>query len=63
MGRGDFLAVAEGDLVHFQAAFVSPKDIQKVVIGLAQNEMVVTGYGVGTSTPINAALGAVWGRR
>ena len=57
MGRGDFLAVAEGQLSHFQAAFVSPEEIQEAAIGLAQNEMVVTGYGVGVGTPVNMAFG------
>ena len=31
MGRGDFLAVAEGRLIRFQAAHVSPEEIQGVV--------------------------------
>jgi S-DNA-T family DNA segregation ATPase FtsK/SpoIIIE len=31
MGRGDFLAVAEGRVTRLQAAHVSPKEIQEVV--------------------------------
>jgi S-DNA-T family DNA segregation ATPase FtsK/SpoIIIE len=31
MGRGDFLAVAEGRVIRFQAAHVSPAEIQEVV--------------------------------
>jgi S-DNA-T family DNA segregation ATPase FtsK/SpoIIIE len=36
-GRGDFLAVAEGRLIRFQAAHVSPEEIREVVRHLAQN--------------------------
>jgi S-DNA-T family DNA segregation ATPase FtsK/SpoIIIE len=38
MGRGDFLAVAEGRVLRFQAAHVSPKEIRQVVAHLAQEE-------------------------
>jgi S-DNA-T family DNA segregation ATPase FtsK/SpoIIIE len=31
LGRGDFLAVAEGRLTRFQAAHVSPEEIREVV--------------------------------
>jgi S-DNA-T family DNA segregation ATPase FtsK/SpoIIIE len=41
MGRGDFLAVAEGRVVRFQAAYVSPEEIQEVVTYLAQGETLV----------------------
>jgi S-DNA-T family DNA segregation ATPase FtsK/SpoIIIE len=34
MGRGDFLAVAEGRVIRFQAAHVSPAEIQEVVEGM-----------------------------
>lgn len=34
MGRGDFLAVAEGRVIRFQAAHVSPDEIRNVVMGL-----------------------------
>jgi S-DNA-T family DNA segregation ATPase FtsK/SpoIIIE len=34
MGRGDFLAVAEGRVIRFQAAHISPDEIQKVVAGI-----------------------------
>jgi len=34
MGRGDFLAVAEGRVIRFQAAHISPAEIQEVVAGM-----------------------------
>jgi hypothetical protein len=34
MGRGDFLAVAEGRVTRFQAAHVSPREIREVVTGI-----------------------------
>ncbi|MCP4538041.1 MAG: DNA translocase FtsK [Chloroflexi bacterium] len=37
MGRGDFLAVAEGRVMRFQAAHVSPTEIRDVVIGLGNS--------------------------
>jgi hypothetical protein len=40
MERGDFLAVAEGRVMHFQAAHVSPREIRQVVACLAQYEAV-----------------------
>jgi len=36
-GRGDFLAVAEGRLIRFQGAHVSPEEIQKTVALLTSN--------------------------
>jgi S-DNA-T family DNA segregation ATPase FtsK/SpoIIIE len=36
LGRGDFLAVAEGRVIRFQAAHVSPDEIQNVTSHLAQ---------------------------
>jgi len=36
LGRGDFLAVAEGRVVRFQAAHVSPEEIREMVANLAQ---------------------------
>ncbi|MEE8390294.1 MAG: hypothetical protein V3S14_05790 [Anaerolineae bacterium] len=36
LDRGDFLAVAEGRVLRFQAAHVSPKEIREVVAYLAQ---------------------------
>jgi len=36
LGRGDFLAVAEGRVVRFQVAHISPKEIREVVVHLAQ---------------------------
>ncbi|MEE8391850.1 MAG: DNA translocase FtsK [Anaerolineae bacterium] len=38
MGRGDFLAVAEGRVIRFQATHVSPAEIQKVVRSLANGD-------------------------
>ena len=43
MGRGDFLAVAEGRVIRFQVAHVSPDEIQKVVIRLARDEIMLAG--------------------
>jgi S-DNA-T family DNA segregation ATPase FtsK/SpoIIIE len=37
LGRGDFLAVAEGRVIRFQAAHVSPEEIREVVAYLARN--------------------------
>jgi S-DNA-T family DNA segregation ATPase FtsK/SpoIIIE len=34
LGRGDFLAVAEGRVTRFQAAHVSPQEIREVVMGI-----------------------------
>lgn len=34
MGRGDFLAVAEGRVIRFQAAHISPAEIRDVVTSL-----------------------------
>ncbi|MEA3340179.1 MAG: DNA translocase FtsK [Chloroflexota bacterium] len=39
-GRGDFVAVAEGRVIRFQAAHVSPEEIREVVMHLAQGEVV-----------------------
>jgi S-DNA-T family DNA segregation ATPase FtsK/SpoIIIE len=41
MGRGDFLAVAEGRVIRFQAAHVSSAEIQDVVAG-----MMNSGWGI-----------------
>jgi S-DNA-T family DNA segregation ATPase FtsK/SpoIIIE len=38
MGRGDFLAVAEGRVIHFQVAHVAIDEIQEVVTCLAQEK-------------------------
>jgi S-DNA-T family DNA segregation ATPase FtsK/SpoIIIE len=37
MGRGDFLAVAEGRVIRFQAAHISPAEIQKVVADMGSS--------------------------
>jgi len=36
LGRGDFLAVAEGRVMRFQAAYVSPAEIREAVACLTQ---------------------------
>jgi len=36
LGRGDFVAVAEGRVIRFQAAYVTPDEIREVVARLAQ---------------------------
>lgn len=38
MGQGDFIAVAEGRVIRFQAAHVSAEEIRETVARLAQNE-------------------------
>jgi S-DNA-T family DNA segregation ATPase FtsK/SpoIIIE len=52
MGRGDFLAVAEGRVMRFQAAHVSPEEIQEVVAYLAQNEVVTPAASVSWTRPL-----------
>ena len=43
MGRGDFLAVAEGRMTRFQAAHVSPQEIREVVTGIGNGGWRVEG--------------------
>jgi S-DNA-T family DNA segregation ATPase FtsK/SpoIIIE len=38
MGRGDFVAVAEGRVTRFQAAHVSPQEIREAVAHLEQGK-------------------------
>jgi S-DNA-T family DNA segregation ATPase FtsK/SpoIIIE len=52
MGRGDFLAVAEGRVMRFQAAHVSPEEIREVVAYLAQNEVVAPSVSVSWARPL-----------
>ena len=40
LGRGDFLAVAEGRVMRFQAARVSPAEVRETVARLAQGELL-----------------------
>jgi len=40
-GRGDFLAVAEGQVIRFQAAHVSPDEVSELVAFLVQNDGVM----------------------
>lgn len=39
LGRGDFVAVAEGRVIRFQAAYVTPDEIHEVVARLAQGAL------------------------
>jgi S-DNA-T family DNA segregation ATPase FtsK/SpoIIIE len=52
MGRGDFVAVAEGRVMRFQAAYVSPEEIQDTVARLAQNETVTPAIPVSWANPL-----------
>jgi len=52
MGRGDFLAVAEGRVMRFQAAHVSPEEIHEVVSYLAQNEIVTPSMSTSWTRPL-----------
>ena len=51
-GRGDFLAVAEGRVVRFQSAYVSPDEIHEVVTCLVQNEAVTPSVPVSWARPL-----------
>jgi len=66
-GRGDFVAVAEGRVIRFQAAHVSPGEIREVVTHLAQGEAVQDtlsfappAHHVALPWPVNR-LSAAWG--
>jgi DNA segregation ATPase FtsK/SpoIIIE-like protein len=37
-GRGDFVAVAEGRVTRFQAAYVAPEEIRRAVAGTARRQ-------------------------
>ena len=53
MGQGDFLAVAEGRVIRFQAAHISPGEIEETVIRLAQAEIFSAGLTlVSSSRPV-----------
>ena len=39
LGRGDFIAVAEGQLHRFQAAYIAPEEVPQVVAEI-QNQRV-----------------------
>ena len=43
LGRGDFIAVAEGRVTRFQAAHVSPAEIRKVVGGMGEERRMENG--------------------
>jgi len=42
LGRGDFLAVAEGRVMRFQAAYVAPGEVERIVEDLARGGIVVS---------------------
>jgi S-DNA-T family DNA segregation ATPase FtsK/SpoIIIE len=52
MGRGDFVAIAEGRVMRFQAAHVSPEEIREAVTYLAQNEAVTPSVSVSWTRPL-----------
>ena len=52
MGRWDFVAVAEGRVMRFQAAYVSPEEIRDTVACLAQNETVTPAIPVSWANPL-----------
>lgn len=39
LGRGDFVAVAEGRVMRFQAAYVTPDEIKEIVVRLVQGAL------------------------
>jgi S-DNA-T family DNA segregation ATPase FtsK/SpoIIIE len=43
MGRGDFVAVAEGRVLRFQGAYVTPDEIREIVARLAQGAQLSQG--------------------
>jgi S-DNA-T family DNA segregation ATPase FtsK/SpoIIIE len=55
MGRGDFLAVAEGRVIRFQAAHVSPAEIQEAVAGIGSNGWGMN-HGLGKASSAIASL-------
>ena len=55
MGRGDFLAVAEGRVIRFQAAHVSPAEIQEMVAGIGSNGWGMN-HGLGKASSAIASL-------
>jgi S-DNA-T family DNA segregation ATPase FtsK/SpoIIIE len=57
MGRGDFLAVAEGRVIRFQTAFVSSAEIGEVVERICDPQWRVEN-GQGGMLPANPALGS-----
>jgi DNA segregation ATPase FtsK/SpoIIIE, S-DNA-T family len=56
LGRGDFVAVAEGRVMRFQAACVTPDEIREIVARLAQGALpsifVSTGLGSDSRVPL-----------
>ena len=60
-GRGDFLAIAEGRVIRFQAAYISPEEIREVVAYLAQNEAVTPSMPVPWTQPATRLAAAFSG--
>jgi S-DNA-T family DNA segregation ATPase FtsK/SpoIIIE len=60
-GRGDFLAVAEGRVVRFQSAYVSPEEIHEVVACLIQNEAVTPSVPISWARPLTRLTEALRG--
>ena len=58
MGRGDFLAVAEGRVTRFQAAHVSPEEIREVVMGIENGEWRMEGRQGGVLSADSSSLAA-----
>ena len=53
LGRGDFLAVAEGRVLRFQVAHVSPEEIREMVTQLAQSGIIPAEPALAASWPVN----------
>jgi len=67
MGRGDFLAVAEGRVTRFQAAHVSPQEIRELAAHLAQGEsahdilsLTAPAHSIALPWPVNQLSEALW---
>ena len=56
LGRGDFLAVAEGRVIRFQVAHVSPEEIREVVSLIAQDKLLPAPVGLPVASLACATL-------
>ncbi len=63
LGRGDFMAVAEGRVLRFQAAHISPEEIREVVARLGQGEIIQTDDALVASWSANRMAGRLGGER
>ncbi|MCJ7738657.1 MAG: DNA translocase FtsK [Anaerolineae bacterium] len=67
MGRGDFLAVAEGRVMRFQTAYVAPGEIRRIVEDLARGGLVVSetapegAYQAAMPWSVKRLAGVLWG--